>query len=97
MTLAMTGEEAAPGDVASRAVDAVVAAGNRLQPGQDVLLQRLGAAVFNATTGVARVNITAAAVAPNSPPPEPGLYGSADISIGPRQKALFSLARTAIG
>lgn len=97
LTLLQTNEEVVPGDQAARAIEAIVAAGNRLQPGQDVLLQRLGAAVFNATTGVARATVRAVALPPNSPPPSPGAYATADIAIGPRRKALFSLARTAIG
>lgn len=93
VSLTTTDEEAVPGDVASRAVAAVLAAGDRLQPGQNVFLQRLAAAAFPAASGIARTTITAAVTAPNSAPPAPGSYTTADIAIGSRQRAMFSLAR----
>lgn len=90
-------EEVVPGDQAARALKAIVDAGNLLQPGQDVFLQRLSAEVFKATTGVAKVNLRAVALAPNSAQPNPSAYTTADILVGSRQRARFSLARAAIG
>jgi uncharacterized phage protein gp47/JayE len=91
--LTTTNEETVPGDVAERARQAMVAAGNDLGVGEDVLLQRIAAAVFAATTGVARVALTAVV---SDTTPAPGDYTSTDITIGPRERAAFSAARTQV-
>ena len=92
-TLTTTTEEPVPGDVAARAQRAMVAAGTALGVGEDVLLQRIASAVFAATSGVARVTLTAS-VSPTAP--APGDYSSSDIAIGPRQRARFALERTQV-
>lgn len=91
--LTTTTEETVPGDVAARAAAALVAAGNALQVGEDVFLQRLSAAVFAATSGVARVTLTAVV---SLTTPAPGDYSGADIPVGPRQRARFDIARTQV-
>jgi uncharacterized phage protein gp47/JayE len=91
--LTTTTEETVPGDVAERGRQAMVAAGNGLGVGVDVLLQRIAAAVFAATSGVARVALTAAV---SDTTPDPGDYASTDITIGPRERAAFSAARTQV-
>lgn len=91
IAITTTNEEAVPGDVGGKTIAAVLAAGTKLAPGQDVLLQRLGAAPFAATTGLARVTITAAVTAPNAT--QPATYTGNDIIIGPRQKADFDASR----
>lgn len=91
--LTTTSEETVPGDVVARAQAALVAAGTALRPGQDVYLQRLAAAVFGATSGVAAVTITAAT---GIATPDPGDYTDDDIAIGPRQRANFALTRTQV-
>jgi uncharacterized phage protein gp47/JayE len=91
--LTTTTEEPVPGDVAERARQAMVAAGNDLEVGEDVLLQRIAASVFAATTGVARVTLTAVVSATT---PAAGAYLGSDIAIGPRQRAAFSAARTQV-
>jgi uncharacterized phage protein gp47/JayE len=92
-TLTTTTEEPVPGDVAARAQRALVAAGGELEVGEDVLLQRIAAAVFAATSGVARVDLTAVVSATT---PSSGAYAATDIAIGPRQRARFSLERTQV-
>ena len=92
-TLSTTTEETVPGDVAARAAAAMAVAGNALQVGQDVLLQRISAAVFAATSGVARVELTAATAAENVTPTD---YRPNDILIGPRQRANFDVSRVAV-
>lgn len=92
-TLTTTSEEAVPGDVAQRAQQALVDAGNALGVGDDVFLQRIASAVFDSTTGVAAVMLEAVVSAAT---PASGDYDSADIPIGPRQRARFTLARTAV-
>jgi uncharacterized phage protein gp47/JayE len=96
MTLATTQEESVPGDVAGRATTAAVAAGNLLETGQDVFLQRIASAPFLATTGLARVTITAAVTAPNAPAPALTAYVSTDLPMGPRQKANFDISRVTV-
>lgn len=96
VSLATTTEEAVPGDLPERARTAIVAAGNALGVGQDVLLQRLAAAVFPAATGVARVTITAVIASPDAAAPPASAYQPTDIVIGPRQRAKFDPARVAI-
>lgn len=88
-----TTEETVPGDVAARAAAAMVEAGNALQVGEDVFLQRLAAAVFQATSGVARVELTAVV---STTTPAASAYVAADIPVGPRQRARFDLARTQV-
>lgn len=96
MTLATTQEESVPGDIAGRAALAAVNAGNLLQTGQDVLLQRIAAAPFAVTTGIARVTMRAAITAPNAPAPSDNSYGTIDIPMGPRQKANFDISRVTV-
>lgn len=93
ISLATTDEEPVPGDVQSRAIAAILAAGDKLQPGQNVFIQRLAAAAFPAASGIARVTITAVPTNPNAASPAAGAYGGNDIAIGARQRARFSLAR----
>ena len=91
VAITTTTEETVPGDIGGKTIAAVLTAGGRLVPGQDVLLQRLGAAPVNATTGLARVVVTAAVTAPNAT--QPATYSANDIIIGPRQKAVFDASR----
>lgn len=92
-TLTTTSEETVPGDVAARAQRALVEAGSALGVGEDVFLQRIASSVFDATTGVASVDLEAVVSATE---PAPGDYTGDDIAIGPRQRARFALARTTV-
>lgn len=94
ISITTTNEEAVPGDVGGKTIAAVLSAGAKLSPGQDVLLQRLAAAPFAATTGLARVTITAAVTAPNGS--TPATYTANDLIIGPRQKASFDASRVTL-
>lgn len=87
-------EETIPGDIAGQIVAAILASAATLNPGQDVVLQRLEAAPFSALPGLAKVTITAAVTAPNAVPPT--VYTASDIAIGPRQKAAFDISRIII-
>ena len=93
-TLTTHAEETVPGDVADRAAEAMVLTGAALGVGQDVLLQRIAAAVFPATPGVARVFLEAASAREGA---APGPYSTADIAVGPRERAAFHLDRVAVG
>ncbi len=95
ISLSTTNEEAVPGDLTARVIAALVAEGNTLLPGQDVLLQRIGAAAFKAASGISRIVVAAAITAPNAA--APSIYNDADISIGPRQKARFNNTRVIFG
>lgn len=88
---ATTLEESVPGDIGARIASAVAAAGNKLSPGQDVFLQRLAAAPFAVTSGLAKVTLTAAMT--NAGAPQPTVFSATDIAIGPRQKAVFDVSR----
>lgn len=92
-TLETYGEEAVPGNVAALAAEAMVLEGAALGVGQDVLLQRIAAAVFPATAGVARVRLEAASAIPGG---VPGAFSTGDIAIGPRERAAFHLDRVDI-
>ena len=94
-TLATTTEEAVPGDVAVRAAAAMVAEGAALQVGENVFLQRISAAVFRATSGVARVTLTAVRATPGLTPLA-GAYTPGDVAIGPRERASFDVARVSV-
>lgn len=93
-TLETYAEEAVPGNVAALAAEAMVLEGATLGVGQDVLLQRIAAAVFPATTGVARVRLQATSSIPGGPI---GSFAVADIAIGPRERAAFHIDRVDVG
>lgn len=84
-------EETIPGDLNGRIVQALLDSGSGLLPGQDVILQRLQAAPFNATTGLAGLTITGAATAANAAAPT--TYSATNIPMGPRQKAALDVSR----
>ena len=96
VTLTTTSEEAWPGDLNNRVAQAIVAFGNKLAPGDNVYLQRLSAAGLAATTGVARIDITATVTAPGASAPLVGAYASADVAMNPRQRANFAIERVTI-
>ena len=88
--LTTTSEEPIPGNVLELARAAMLAEGSKLSTGDNVYLQRISAAVFEATTGVAKVALTAVATAVGAASPSGGSYSANDISIGTRQRAVFS-------
>jgi hypothetical protein len=96
LQLTTTNEEIIPGDLSGRATAAIVAAGNALEFGQDVLLQRVASAAFGATTGLSRVKLTAAISAPFAPVPATTSFKEDDIVIGARQKAKFDVSRVSV-
>lgn len=67
--------------------DAVLAKGLRQNIGEDVILQRYFAAIFESTTGIGYINLTAATG------DKPGSYTSDNIVISPRQVAAFDASR----
>lgn len=87
-------EMSAPGDMSGRIVAAIMAAGQALTPGDDVILQRLAASPFNAIPSLKTLNITLAVTAPNSS--RPTSFTAADIAIGSRQKAVFDPSRITV-
>lgn len=96
LNVATTLEETVPGDIGGRAALAVVRAGNQLGTGQDVFVQRIAAAPFTATSGIARITLTAAVTAANAPAPPVTSFTINDIPIGPRQKAHFDISRVTV-
>ena len=88
--LTTTSEEEVPGNVLELARSAMLEAGSLLGTGDNVYLQRISAAIFKATTGVASVALTATSTAVGAPTPAGGSYTSADIAIGTRQRAVFT-------
>ncbi len=67
--------------------DAVLAKGLQQNIGEDVILQRYFAAIFESTTGIGYINLTAATGE------TPGNYTSDNIVISPRQVAAFDASR----
>lgn len=67
--------------------DAVLAKGLQQNIGEDVILQRYFAAIFESTTGISYINLTAATGE------TPGNYTSDNIVISPRQVAAFDASR----
>ena len=89
-------EETVTGNLASAIQDAVVGFGSLLTVGQDVHLQRLAAAVLAATTGLARLEITVATGPQGGSGPAATSFGTADLAIGPRERASFTQGRISI-
>jgi hypothetical protein len=85
-------EKTIPGNIAGQIAGAILAEGEAWVPGEDVILQRLEAAPFRVTNALKTITITALTTLPNSAAPLPP-YGSADISISPRQKASYDISR----
>lgn len=93
ITLATNSEEVIPGDIRGRVVAAILAEGAKFVAGQDLLLQRLQAAPFSATTGLSSVAISASVTVANGNQPPASAYFTTDVPMGPRQKAVFDISR----
>lgn len=87
-------EATVTGDVAGMAIDAVLKAGNKLLPGDDLIIQKLEAAPFAVSDALSRVTITAAVTASNAIAPTN--YSAANVSMNSRQKAVFDISRISV-
>lgn len=80
-------DEVFPNAALQEIKDAVLAKGLQQNIGEDVILQRYFAAIFESTTGIGYINLTAATG------DKPGSYTSDNIVISPRQVAAFDASR----
>lgn len=80
-------DETMPAAALQEIKDAVLAKGQTQTVGQDVILQRYFSEIFRATSGVGYISLTAATG------DSPGTYSTENISINPRQIAVFDAAR----
>lgn len=80
-------DEVFPNAALQEIKDAVLAKGSQQNIGEDVILQRYFAAIFESTTGIGYINLTAATG------DKPGIYTSDNIVISPRQVAAFDASR----
>lgn len=80
-------DEVFPNAALQEIKDAVLAKGSQQNIGEDVILQRYFAAIFESTTGIGYINLTAATG------DKPGSYTSDNIVISPRQVAAFDASR----
>lgn len=80
-------DEVMPAAALQEIKDAVLAKGKTQTVGQDVILQRYFSEIFKATSGIGYIDLTAAIGE------SPGSYSTDNISINPRQIAVFDAAR----
>lgn len=80
-------DETMPAAALQEIEDAVLAQGQQQTMGQDVILQRYFCQIFNSTTGIGYINLTAATGS------SPGAYSTNNIEINPRQIAVFDPSR----
>ncbi len=80
-------DEIMPAAALQEIKDAILAKGQAQTVGQDVILQRYFSEIFRATTGVGYISLTAATG------DSPSAYGTDNISINPRQVAVFDSSR----
>ncbi len=87
------GEETFPGDGLARIRDSIVATGNALPIGADVIVQRFHGPIYREVRGVAELAISIAASIDPAHVPTPAEYLPANAAIGPRQVARFDASR----
>ena len=80
-------DEVMPAAALQEIKDAVLAKGQAQIVGQDVILQRYFSEIFKATSGIGYIDLTAATGE------SPGSYSTDNISINPRQVAVFDALR----
>lgn len=80
-------DEVMPAAALQEIKDAVLAKGQAQTVGQDVILQRYFSEIFKATSGIGYIDLTAATEE------SPGSYSTDNISINPRQVAVFDASR----
>lgn len=80
-------DETMPAAAIQEIRNAVLAKGQTQTVGQDVILQRYFSVIFTATSGIGYINVTAATG------DSPGSYSTSNISINPRQIAVFDADR----
>lgn len=83
-------EETLPPDASTVITEAVIAYGDSLTVGNDVILQRFMGAIYQAVNGVGYITITAATGIPA------GAYSSNNISVDDRHTAEFDAARVTV-
>jgi len=91
ITLLPAAEEEFPPDGFTQIANNLLASGNALGVGRDVIWQRLLQAAL--ITGVAEVNLSVAETATPLPAPGPGDYATANITIADFEVARFDLSR----
>ena len=87
VVVGMNPDEVFPNAALQEIKDAVLAKGLQQNIGEDVILQRYFATIFESTTGIGYINLTAATGE------TPGNYTSENIVISPRQVAAFDASR----
>ncbi len=92
--LTLYDEEAFPSDGTAAVAAALLAHGQTLEIGEDVILQRFYGPVFSAVSGVARIDLTVAASATAEGPA--GTYSTDDLAVDEIQIGEFSLARITV-
>lgn len=75
--------------------EALVAEGNSLSIGEDVLLQKLYGPVYE-TSGIQSVDLRIAYTTTPAPPPDLSAYLPQNVSVGPSSAARFDLTRTEV-
>lgn len=83
-------EETLPPDASTVITEAVLAYGESLSVGNDVILQRFMGAIYSAISGVGYITVTAATGIPA------GAYSSNNISIDDRHSAQFDASRVTV-
>lgn len=94
LTYTLYDEEVFPSDGEQAIVDAAVDAGNALEIGEDVILQRLFGPMYAASSGVATILIEIATSAAELDPPGP--YQTTNLAIGSQSIARFADERVII-
>ena len=92
--LTLYDEESFPSDGLTAAAEAILAHGQELEIGEDVIIQRFLGSIFSAVSGIAHVDITVATSATAGG--APGSYSSDDLDIGETQLADFASARISV-
>lgn len=87
VTIAENPDEEISPAAATEVAEAIFAKGLEQKVGEDVILQRYFAAIFNATKGIGYINLTA------TTGETPDTYGTTNIEISPRELAVFDLSR----
>ncbi len=95
ITLLPSSEEAFPPDGFTQIANNLLAEGNALGVGRDVIWQRLLRAV-HAVSGVAEADLTLAVTATPLPAPSGGSYAASNITIADFEVARFALSRISV-
>ncbi len=93
--LTLYDEEVFPSDGLTAVAAAVLAHGQDLEIGEDVILQRFLGPIYSNVSGLARVDVTIATSA--TAEGSPGAYSGDDLDIGETELADFSAARITVG